>query len=192
MKARAWPTLRTSGAVRKQPAMPPADRPVRIEPAQVGGIAGGAEADRDVGEHQPVADRHQRHRDDDAGDRQHGRRVCCCAARSPSACCRCGFVHHAAQTARGRRPARSGKSDIGRTRRNWLDRIVSAGSGRRGLTARRMALDDSDERGPWMKVQAGAAHARQRSAHRPRRRGHSRRSWPRPRTGRTASSRAGR
>ena len=37
MKARAWPTRRTSGAVSRQLAMPPADSPVRIVPAQVGG-----------------------------------------------------------------------------------------------------------------------------------------------------------
>ena len=115
-------------------------------------IAGRAEADRDIGKHQPVADCHQRHRHDDAGDRQHRRRLR--VAVLPFACCRSSRPSHAARlhAAAGRR---SGKSDIGRARRNWTGRI--GGLDQRGALPRPGSrVDDSDERGPWMKVQAGA------------------------------------
>ena len=36
MKARAWPTRRTTSPVVRQPTKPPADSRVRIVPAQVG------------------------------------------------------------------------------------------------------------------------------------------------------------
>ena len=55
------------------PARPPADSPVTIVPAQAG-EALRTEAHRNIGEHQPVSDGDQRHRKDNAGDCDHGRR----------------------------------------------------------------------------------------------------------------------
>ena len=140
--------------------MPPADRPVRMPPAQVGRKALGAEPHRDVGEHQAVADRDQRHRQDDAGngDRPAWRaRAAPRLVRGASGSRSLAFMRgRSCRRLRCRKDAPSGKSDIAERADAWTSGLSGVGQRALAPAAARMALDDSDERGPWMKVQAGA------------------------------------
>ncbi len=101
-----------------------------------------AEADRDIGKHQPIADRDQRHRQ---------RRRWQWRSPAPAGChlrnrLRVDLFIGMAMSGQ-HRPAR---------RTNAAAKATWPGGLAQSFAALRMALDDSDERGPWMKVQAGA------------------------------------
>ncbi len=101
----------------------------------------GAEPHGDVGEHQPVADRHQRHRDDDRGDGDERPRL---ASRAGLKRDRLGFGVHDRRLPI-RRALRSGKSDIS----GASGPEGAAGSGAGGFHLHRQRR--------WLRINAGNA-----------------------------------
>ena len=82
-----------------------------IVPARAGGKALGAKTDRDIGKHQPVAHRDQRHGQDDAGNCDERRGCFHAAGRVLIGCC-LGHGRHIRLRLPVCRGAGSGKSDI--------------------------------------------------------------------------------